>query len=65
MADTKFGKIVAIIGPVLDVEFEAGHLPEIYNALRIQYEDCKKRARSTSSPRSSSTSARTASARSR
>ena len=25
-----------MIGPVLDVEFEAGHLPEIYNALRIQ-----------------------------
>src|SRR5881396_2773439 len=29
------GKIVQIIGPVLDVEFEAGHLPEIYHALRI------------------------------
>ena len=29
------GKIVQIIGPVLDVEFEAGHLPEIYNALEI------------------------------
>ncbi|PYQ78362.1 MAG: F0F1 ATP synthase subunit beta [Acidobacteria bacterium] len=29
------GKIVQIIGPVVDVEFEAGHLPEIYNALRI------------------------------
>ncbi len=35
MADKNFGKIVAIIGPVLDVEFEAGKLPEIYNALRI------------------------------
>ena len=35
MADKKFGKIVAIIGPVLDVEFEAGQLPEIYNALHI------------------------------
>src|SRR5690348_16123626 len=32
----KFGKIVQVIGPVLDVEFEAGNLPEIYNALRIQ-----------------------------
>jgi len=32
----KFGKIVAIIGPVLDVEFEAGNLPDIYNALRIE-----------------------------
>src|SRR5215510_14988355 len=34
--DKKVGKIVQIIGPVLDVEFEAGHLPEIYNAIRIQ-----------------------------
>src|ERR1051325_7408188 len=32
------GKIVQIIGPVLDVEFEAGHLPEIYNALEIKSE---------------------------
>src|SRR5437762_13455244 len=30
------GKIVQVIGPVVDVEFEAGQLPEIYNALRIQ-----------------------------
>jgi F-type H+-transporting ATPase subunit beta len=29
------GKIVQIIGPVVDVEFQAGHLPEIYNAIRI------------------------------
>ena len=36
MADKNFGKIVAIIGPVLDVEFDAGRLPEIYNALRIK-----------------------------
>jgi len=34
-AETKVGKVVQIIGPVLDVEFEGGHLPEIYNALRI------------------------------
>jgi F-type H+-transporting ATPase subunit beta len=30
------GRIVQIIGPVVDVEFEAGHLPAIYNALSIQ-----------------------------
>src|SRR5947207_6922900 len=37
MATTpQVGKIVQVIGPVVDVEFEAGHLPEIYNALRIQ-----------------------------
>src|SRR5436305_11873358 len=32
----RVGKIVQIIGPVVDVEFEAGHLPEIYNALSIK-----------------------------
>ncbi|PLX94218.1 MAG: F0F1 ATP synthase subunit beta, partial [Desulfuromonas sp.] len=29
------GKITQVIGPVVDVEFEAGKLPEIYNALKI------------------------------
>ncbi|HEY7499727.1 MAG TPA: F0F1 ATP synthase subunit beta [Vicinamibacterales bacterium] len=33
--DTKVGKVVQIIGPVVDVEFEGGHLPAIYNAVRI------------------------------
>ncbi|HEX6966947.1 MAG TPA: F0F1 ATP synthase subunit beta [Gemmatimonadaceae bacterium] len=32
---TNVGKVVQVIGPVLDVEFEAEHLPEIYNALVI------------------------------
>jgi F-type H+/Na+-transporting ATPase subunit beta len=31
----QIGKIVQVIGPVVDVEFEAGHLPAIYNALHI------------------------------
>ena len=31
----RVGRIVQIIGPVVDVEFEAGHLPAIYNALHI------------------------------
>jgi F-type H+-transporting ATPase subunit beta len=31
----KIGKIVQIIGPVVDVEFEEDHLPAIYNAVRI------------------------------
>src|SRR3954470_19168462 len=35
MANENVGKIVQVIGPVIDVEFEAGHLPEIYNALRV------------------------------
>jgi len=33
---TQVGKIIQVIGPVLDVEFESEHLPEIYNALEIR-----------------------------
>jgi F-type H+-transporting ATPase subunit beta len=33
---TSTGRVVQVIGPVLDVEFEADALPEIYNALRIR-----------------------------
>ncbi len=33
------GKIRQIIGPVVDVEFEEGKLPNIYNALKITRED--------------------------
>jgi F-type H+/Na+-transporting ATPase subunit beta len=29
------GNIVQVIGPVVDIEFPDGHLPEIYNAIRI------------------------------
>ena len=29
------GKIVRIIGPVIDVVFEGDHLPAIYNALEV------------------------------
>lgn len=32
------GRIVQVIGSVFDVEFDEGHLPEIYNALRIETE---------------------------
>src|SRR6188474_1046869 len=32
----KVGKVVQVIGPVVDIEFEGGHLPEIYNAVRIK-----------------------------
>lgn len=33
------GELISITGPVLDVKFEDGHLPAIYNALVIQLED--------------------------
>src|SRR6187401_552529 len=35
-ANTSIGTVIQVIGPVVDVEFEAGLLPSIYNALRIQ-----------------------------
>ena len=41
MADAggkKVGRVVAVIGPVIDVEFEGGCLPPIYNALQIESE---------------------------
>jgi len=34
-ADQKVGKVIQVIGPVIDVEYEGGHLPAIYNAVRI------------------------------
>ena len=34
MSEAK-GKIIQIIGPVVDIEFIDGHLPAIYNAIRI------------------------------
>ncbi|PSO75043.1 MAG: F0F1 ATP synthase subunit beta [Cyanobacteria bacterium QH_9_48_43] len=33
---TSTGQITQIIGPVVDVEFSSGNMPEIYDALRIQ-----------------------------
>jgi len=33
------GRVVQVIGPVLDVEFEPEHLPELYNALGVQLPD--------------------------
>ncbi len=36
MSQTDIGRVVQVIGPVLDVEFEAGHLPRIHSALRLR-----------------------------
>src|SRR5262245_8685372 len=33
--ERKVGKVIQVIGPVVDVEYEGGHLPAIYNAIRI------------------------------
>ncbi|MBE3550008.1 MAG: ATP synthase beta chain [Brockia lithotrophica] len=36
--ETKKGKVLQVMGPVVDVVFDGDHLPAIYNALRIDYE---------------------------
>ncbi|RLA65036.1 MAG: F0F1 ATP synthase subunit beta [Epsilonproteobacteria bacterium] len=35
MSENTFGTVKQVMGPVIDVEFERGHLPEINNALRV------------------------------
>jgi len=35
MADQNIGRVVQVIGPVLDVKFDPEHMPEIYNALHL------------------------------
>ena len=34
-SERKVGKVIQVIGPVVDVEYEGGHLPAIYNAIQI------------------------------
>ena len=36
--EVKIGKVVQIIGPVVDIEFKGAELPEIYNAIRVTSE---------------------------
>jgi F-type H+-transporting ATPase subunit beta len=38
MSEQHVGKVVEVIGPVIVVAFESGHLPEIYNAVRVTSE---------------------------
>ncbi|ABZ83470.1 ATP synthase f1, beta subunit [Heliomicrobium modesticaldum Ice1] len=34
-----FGKVIQVIGPVVDIQFPPGQLPEIYNAIKIRSAD--------------------------
>ena len=38
MPEKNIGKVVQIIGPVLDIRFDADHLPNLLNAIHIQNE---------------------------
>ncbi|MFB3115595.1 MAG: hypothetical protein ACE1ZW_06415, partial [Nitrospirales bacterium] len=33
---TETGKVIQVIGPVVDMEFPPGHLPNILNAVKIK-----------------------------
>ncbi|MBE7032662.1 MAG: F0F1 ATP synthase subunit beta [Ruminococcaceae bacterium] len=35
MAEKNIGKVISVIGPVLDIKFENGHLPKLLNAIEI------------------------------
>ena len=41
MSEKNVGKVVQVIGPVLDIRFEDGHLPELLTAIEIQNGDKK------------------------
>ena len=41
MAEKNIGEILQIIGPVLDIQFESGHLPGLNHAIEIQDSDVK------------------------
>ena len=41
MSDKNIGKVVQVIGPVLDIRFDDGHLPELLSAIEIQNGDKK------------------------
>ncbi|MEC9490011.1 MAG: F0F1 ATP synthase subunit beta [Halanaerobiales bacterium] len=36
MSDQNIGRVVQVIGPVVDIEFPEGNIPKIYNAIRIE-----------------------------
>ena len=35
MQDRAIGKVIQVVGPVVDVEFPGGHMPELYHAIEI------------------------------
>ena len=35
MAEQNVGKVVQVVGPVLDIRFDNGHLPALLNAIHV------------------------------
>ena len=38
MANKNTGRVAQVIGPVLDIRFDSGDLPNLLNAIEIEYE---------------------------
>ena len=38
MMDKNVGKVIQIIGPVLDIRFDSGALPDLLSAIEIEHE---------------------------
>ncbi|MFO7310978.1 MAG: F0F1 ATP synthase subunit beta [Bacillota bacterium] len=41
--EKRVGRVVQVMGPVVDVQFPPGQLPDLYNAIRIDYEDDERK----------------------
>jgi F-type H+-transporting ATPase subunit beta len=39
VSDQNIGRVVQVIGPVVDIEFPDGNIPKIYNAIKIENEE--------------------------
>ena len=38
----EYGKVIQVVGPIIDVQFRNQHLPELLTALEVQIGDGKK-----------------------
>ncbi len=47
MNGENYGRVVQVIGPVVDIEFPPGQLPDLFNALKITSEDQDEEIRAT------------------
>ncbi|KUK11735.1 MAG: ATP synthase subunit beta [Moorella sp. 60_41] len=47
MSEPNYGTVVQVIGPVVDIEFPPGHLPNLYDAIKISSDDQDEEIKAT------------------
>ncbi len=47
MSEPNYGTVVQVIGPVVDIEFPPGHLPNLYDAIKITRDDQDEEIKAT------------------